>query len=145
MLKNPGRERTRDGYYSRLLSDRINLPSVSQVNDTVATCWSPQDVCIFSLKIQNRHPPVHQIPPVARSLRDSRFTIRCNTSPPMLRHTAWGTAEYGSDAPPAGAPGKRHSLPSSRIMIHQPLAGWRGTATDLDIHAKEVIQNGSES
>ncbi len=40
----------------------------------------------------------------------------------------------------AGAAGKRNALPHSRIMIHQPLAGMEGTATDLDIHAKEVIK-----
>jgi ATP-dependent Clp protease protease subunit len=38
----------------------------------------------------------------------------------------------------AGAEGKRNALPNSRIMIHQPLAGMEGTATDLEIHAKEV-------
>jgi ATP-dependent Clp protease protease subunit len=40
----------------------------------------------------------------------------------------------------AGAPGKRNALPNSRIMIHQPLAGMEGTATELEIHAKEVIR-----
>ncbi len=40
----------------------------------------------------------------------------------------------------AGAAGKRFALPNSRIMIHQPLAGMQGTATDLEIHAKEVIR-----
>ena len=40
----------------------------------------------------------------------------------------------------AGAPGKRHALPHARIMIHQPLAGMEGTATELEIHAKEVIR-----
>ncbi|MCY2963573.1 MAG: ATP-dependent Clp protease proteolytic subunit, partial [Planctomycetota bacterium] len=40
----------------------------------------------------------------------------------------------------AGAPGKRNALPHARIMIHQPLAGMEGTATELEIHAKEVIR-----
>jgi ATP-dependent Clp protease, protease subunit len=40
----------------------------------------------------------------------------------------------------AGAKGKRNALPNARIMIHQPLAGMEGTATDLEIHAKEVIK-----
>ena len=38
----------------------------------------------------------------------------------------------------AGADGKRHALPNARIMIHQPLAGMQGTATEIDIHATEV-------
>jgi ATP-dependent Clp protease protease subunit len=40
----------------------------------------------------------------------------------------------------AGAAGKRNALPHARIMIHQPLAGMEGTATELEIHAKEVLR-----
>ena len=39
----------------------------------------------------------------------------------------------------AGAPGKRYSLPSSRMMIHQPLGGFQGQASDIEIHAKEIL------
>ncbi|HOB71798.1 MAG TPA: ATP-dependent Clp protease proteolytic subunit, partial [bacterium] len=39
----------------------------------------------------------------------------------------------------AGAKGKRFSLPNSRIMIHQPMGGFRGQATDIEIHAKEIL------
>ncbi len=40
----------------------------------------------------------------------------------------------------AGAPGKRFALPNSRIMIHQPLGGFQGQATDIEIHAKEILR-----
>ncbi|MFA6076008.1 MAG: ATP-dependent Clp endopeptidase proteolytic subunit ClpP [Negativicutes bacterium] len=40
----------------------------------------------------------------------------------------------------AGAPGKRHALPNSRIMIHQPLGGARGQSTDIQIQAKEILR-----
>jgi ATP-dependent Clp protease protease subunit len=40
----------------------------------------------------------------------------------------------------AGAPGKRFALPNSRIMIHQPLGGFSGQASDIDIHAKEILR-----
>lgn len=40
----------------------------------------------------------------------------------------------------AGAKGKRYSLPRSRIMIHQPMGGFQGQATDIDIHAKEILK-----
>jgi ATP-dependent Clp protease protease subunit len=40
----------------------------------------------------------------------------------------------------AGAPGKRYMLPHARVMIHQPLAGFRGQATDIEIHAREIIR-----
>ncbi|MBK5935244.1 MAG: ATP-dependent Clp endopeptidase proteolytic subunit ClpP [Halorhodospira halophila] len=39
----------------------------------------------------------------------------------------------------AGASGKRHALPNSRMMIHQPLGGFQGQATDIDIHAREIL------
>jgi ATP-dependent Clp protease protease subunit len=39
----------------------------------------------------------------------------------------------------AGAPGKRYSLPHSRVMIHQPLGGFQGQASDIEIHAKEIL------
>lgn len=40
----------------------------------------------------------------------------------------------------AGAAGKRYSLPNSRILIHQPMGGFQGQATDIDIHAKEILK-----
>jgi ATP-dependent Clp protease protease subunit len=40
----------------------------------------------------------------------------------------------------AGAKGKRYALPHSRVMIHQPLGGMQGQATDIDIHAKEILK-----
>ena len=39
-----------------------------------------------------------------------------------------------------GAAGKRHCLPHSRVMIHQPLGGFQGQASDIDIHAKEILK-----
>ena len=40
----------------------------------------------------------------------------------------------------AGAAGKRYALPNARIMIHQPMGGFQGQATDIDIHAKEILR-----
>ena len=39
-----------------------------------------------------------------------------------------------------GAPGKRYCLPNSRMMIHQPLGGFQGQATEIEIHAREILQ-----
>lgn len=49
-------------------------------------------------------------------------------------------ASMGSLLLTAGAPGKRSALPNSRIMIHQPSAGFEGQATDIEIHAKEILR-----
>ena len=48
-------------------------------------------------------------------------------------------ASMGSFLLAAGAKGKRFSLPNSRIMVHQPSAGFQGQATDIEIHANEVL------
>ena len=48
-------------------------------------------------------------------------------------------ASMGSFLLAAGTKGKRFSLPNSRIMVHQPSAGYQGQATDIEIHAKEVL------
>src|SRR5947207_10264882 len=49
-------------------------------------------------------------------------------------------ASMGSFLLCAGAKGKRHALPHARVMIHQPLAGMQGQATDIDIHAREILR-----
>jgi ATP-dependent Clp protease protease subunit len=48
-------------------------------------------------------------------------------------------ASMGAVLLAAGAPGKRYALPNSRVMIHQPLGGFQGQATDIDIHAREIL------
>ena len=49
-------------------------------------------------------------------------------------------ASMGAVILAGGAAGKRHALPNSRIMIHQPWGGFQGQATDIDIHAKEILR-----
>ena len=49
-------------------------------------------------------------------------------------------ASMGAVLLAAGAPGKRFALPNSRVMIHQPLGGFRGQASDIEIHAKEMLK-----
>ncbi len=53
-------------------------------------------------------------------------------------------ASMGAFLLAAGAEGKRFALPNSRIMIHQPLGGFQGQATDIDIHAKEILRMRSD-
>jgi ATP-dependent Clp protease protease subunit len=49
-------------------------------------------------------------------------------------------ASMGAVLLAAGAPGKRYALPNSKIMIHQPSAGFQGQASDIDIHARDVME-----
>jgi len=48
-------------------------------------------------------------------------------------------ASMGALLPTGGAKGKRYCLPNSRMMIHQPLGGFQGQASDIDIHAREIL------
>jgi len=62
--------------------------------------------------------------------------IRCDVSTMCVGQAA----SMGSMLLAAGAAGKRFCLPHSRIMIHQPLGGYQGQATDIDIHAREILK-----
>jgi ATP-dependent Clp protease protease subunit len=59
---------------------------------------------------------------------------------PVATYAVGVTASMGTVLLAAGAKGKRYALPHARVMIHQPLAGFQGQATDIDIHAKEILR-----
>ena len=59
--------------------------------------------------------------------------------PPVSTLCIGQACSMGSFLLAAGEKGKRFSLPNSRIMVHQPSAGYQGQATDIEIHAKEII------
>jgi len=69
------------------------------------------------------------------AIYDSMQYIRCDVSTLCMGQAA----SMGAHLLAAGAPGKRFSLPNARIMIHQPLGGFQGQATDIEIHAREII------
>ena len=59
--------------------------------------------------------------------------------PPVSTLCIGQASSMGSFLLAAGEKGKRFSLPNSRIMVHQPSAGYQGQATDIEIHAKEIL------
>lgn len=70
------------------------------------------------------------------SIYDTMQFIKCDVSTMCVGQAA----SMGAVLLAAGTKGKRYSLPHSRIMIHQPLAGFQGQASDIDIHAREVLE-----
>ncbi|OIO70672.1 MAG: ATP-dependent Clp endopeptidase, proteolytic subunit ClpP [Zetaproteobacteria bacterium CG12_big_fil_rev_8_21_14_0_65_55_1124] len=70
------------------------------------------------------------------AIYDTMQYIRCDVSTLCLGQAA----SMGAHLLTAGAAGKRFSLPNARIMIHQPLGGFQGQATDIQIHAKEILK-----
>ncbi|MDQ6998867.1 MAG: ATP-dependent Clp endopeptidase proteolytic subunit ClpP [Mariprofundus sp.] len=69
------------------------------------------------------------------AIYDTMQYIRCDVSTLCIGQAA----SMGAHLLAAGAKGKRFSLPNSRIMIHQPLGGFQGQATDIEIHAREIL------
>jgi len=69
------------------------------------------------------------------AIYDTMQYIRCDVSTLCMGQAA----SMGAHLLAAGASGKRFSLPNARIMIHQPLGGFQGQATDIEIHAREII------
>jgi ATP-dependent Clp protease protease subunit len=70
------------------------------------------------------------------AIYDTMQYVKCDISTLCIGQAA----SMGAVLLAAGAQGKRYSLPNSRIMIHQPLGGFQGQATDIDIHAKEILR-----
>ena len=67
---------------------------------------------------------------------DTMQYVRCDVATICMGQAA----SMGAWLLAAGAHGKRYSLPNARIMLHQPLGGFQGQATDIDIHAKEILK-----
>ncbi|MEM1062086.1 MAG: ATP-dependent Clp protease proteolytic subunit, partial [Planctomycetota bacterium] len=136
--KNGRDERAMD-IYSRLLRDRIVILG-TQVDDNSSNAIVAQ---LLYLQFEDPEADVHfyiNSPggsiTAGMAIYDTMQYMSCD----VATYCMGQAASMGSLLLTAGAPGKRHALPNSRIMIHQPLAGYQGTATDLEIHAKEVMR-----
>lgn len=139
VIEKSGREERAMDIYSRLLRDRIIILG-SAINDDVANAIVAQ---LLYLQFEDGASDIHlyiNSPggsiTSGMAIYDTMQFLSCDVATYCLGQCA----SMGSLLLTAGAKGKRFALPNSRIMIHQPLAGMQGTATDLAIHAKEVIR-----
>ena len=139
VIEKSGREERAMDIYSRLLKDRIVFLG-SQVNDVVANNIVAQ---LLFLQFDDAKADIHlyiNSPggsiTAGMAIYDTMQYISCD----VATYCIGQAASMGAILLTAGAPGKRNSLPNSRIMIHQPLAGMEGTATELEIHYKEVLR-----
>ena len=125
--------------YSRLLKDRIVLLG-SEVNDTVASL-----ICAQLLFLESQDPEKEiylYINSPGGSVTAGLAiydTMRFITSP-VATVCMGRAASMGAFLLAAGKPGMRFALPNSQIMIHQPSGGFQGQATDIEIHAREVLR-----
>ena len=124
--------------YSRLLKERIVFV-VGQINDTVASLVTAQ---LLFLESENPKKDINLyinspggLVTAGLGIYDTMQYIKPEVSTLCIGQAC----SMGSFLLAAGENGKRFSLPNSRIMVHQPSAGFQGQATDIEIHANEVL------
>ncbi len=139
VIEQTGRgERTYD-IYSRLLKDRIIFLG-SEVNDAVADVIAAQ---LLFLESEDPEQDIHlyvNSPGGSVTAGLAIYDTMQYVTPDVSTMCVGQAASMGAVLLTAGAPGKRFALPHSRIMLHQPLGGVQGQATDIDIHAREVLR-----
>lgn len=136
--QTPRGERSYD-IYSRLLKERIIFLGTA-VNDEVA------NVVIAQMLFLEAEDPDKDITFYINSpggvvtaglaIYDTMRYVKCDIATLCLGQAA----SMGAVLLAAGTKGKRYSLPNSRILIHQPMGGFQGQATDIDIHAREILR-----
>jgi len=124
--------------YSRMLKERI-IFVVGPINDAVSSVVCAQ---LLFLEADNPTKDIAMyinspggIVTSGMAMYDTMEYIRPEVSTVCIGQAA----SMGSLLLTAGAKGKRYSLPNSKIMIHQPSGGYQGQATDIEIHAKEIL------
>jgi ATP-dependent Clp protease, protease subunit len=128
--------------YSRLLKDRL-IFIVGQVEDYMANLVVAQ---LLFLESENpeKDVAIYINSPggsvsAGLAIYDTMQFIKCDVSTICVGLAA----SMGAVLLAGGSHGKRYSLPNSKIMIHQPSAGFQGQASDIDIHAREVMETKS--
>lgn len=135
--QTPRGERQYD-IFSRLMLDRIIFLG-TEVNDTVANLLIAQ---MLFLEGNDPEKPIHlyiNSPggsiSAGMGIYDVMQFVKCD----VITYCTGMAASMGAFLLAAGTKGKRFALPNSRIMIHQPLGGARGQASDIEIQAKEIL------
>ncbi|MBL0687141.1 MAG: ATP-dependent Clp endopeptidase proteolytic subunit ClpP [Sulfurospirillum sp.] len=139
VVEKTGRGERSYDIYSRLLKDRIIMLS-GEINDQVASSIVAQ---LLFLEAEDPEKDIYLYVNSPGGVITSGFSIfdTMNYIQPDVSTICIGqAASMGAFLLSCGTIGKRYSLPNSRIMIHQPLGGARGQATDIEIQAKEILK-----
>ena len=139
VVEQEGRGERSYDIYSRLLNDRINFLA-DEVNDTTASLVVAQLLYLES-KDPDKDISLYINSPggsisAGMAIYDTMNFIKCDVSTICIGMAA----SMGAFLLSSGAKGKRFSLPNSEIMIHQPLGGMQGQASDIKIHADHIIR-----
>ncbi|MDQ6968454.1 MAG: ATP-dependent Clp endopeptidase proteolytic subunit ClpP [Mariprofundaceae bacterium] len=125
--------------FSRLLKERIIFLS-GPVDDNMANLITAQ---LLFLEAEGPDKDISMyinspggLVTAGMAIYDTMQYIRCDVSTLCVGQAASMGARFLA----SGAPGKRFALPNARVMIHQPLGGFQGQATDIEIHAREILK-----
>ncbi len=132
-------QETRNDILSRMLKERV-IFVVGQVDDYMATSVMAQ---LLFLEADNSEKDIHMyinspggVVTAGMAMYDTMQFIKPDVSTMCVGQAA----SMGAVLLAGGAKGKRFALPHSRVMSHQPLGGFQGQASDIDIHAKEILK-----
>ena len=139
VVEKTGRGERSYDIYSRLLKDRIIMLS-GEINDAVASSIVAQ---LLFLEAEDPEKDIYIYINSPGGIVTSGFSIydTMNYIKPDICTICIGqAASMGAFLLSSGTKGKRYALPNARIMIHQPLGGAQGQATDIEIQAKEILR-----
>ncbi len=139
VIEKTGRGERSYDIYSRLLKDRIIMLS-GEINDSVASSIVAQ---LLFLEAEDPEKDIYLYINSPGGVITSGFSIydTMNYIKPDICTICIGqAASMGAFLLSCGKKGKRYALPNARIMIHQPLGGAQGQATDIEIQAKEILR-----
>ena len=138
VIEQSGRGERAYDIYSRLLRERV-IFLVGPVNDAVANLVVAQ---LLFLESENPDKDIHfyiNSPGGSVSAGLAIYDTMQFIKPDISTLCIGQAASMGAFLLTAGTKGKRYCLPNSRVMIHQPLGGFQGQASDIEIHAKEIL------
>ena len=135
--QTPRGERAYD-IYSRLLKDNV-IFAVGPIEDTMANLIIAQMLFLESENPKKDISLYINSPGGSITSGLSIYDTMQFVKPDISTICVGQAASMGAILLAGGAKGKRYSLPNSRMMIHQPVSGFQGQASDIDIHAKEIL------
>ncbi len=139
VIEQTGRSERAYDIYSRLLKDRIIFIG-TPIDDHVANTVIAQ---LLFLQTEDPEKDIHVYINSPGGIVSSGLAIYDTmqyVKPDIATYCLGQAASMGALLLAAGTKGKRFALPNSRIMIHQPMGGFQGQATDIEIHAREILK-----
>lgn len=139
VIEQTGRSERAYDIYSRLLKDRIIFLGTA-IDDIVANTVVAQ---ILFLQTEDPEKDIHIYINSPGGIVTSGLAIYDTmqyVKPDICTYCIGQAASMGALLLAAGSKGKRFALPHSRVMLHQPMGGFQGQATDIEIHAREILK-----